>query len=86
MQPDRTQLEVIALELAALAADIETIGAELCADPAVALKHGTSLQAVDAIGQRQRALAELLLADKFDDALGACNLGRVVELFARRSA
>lgn len=86
MQPDRGQLEVIARELAALAADIETLGAELCADPAVVSKHATSLQAVDLIGQRQRALAEMLRAEKFDDALEECNLGRVVELFARRSA
>lgn len=76
----------MAVELTALAADIETIGAELCADPTVAQKHGAVLQAVDAISQRQRALAELLVAEKFADALGACNLGRIVDLFSRQSA
>ncbi|WP_374143649.1 hypothetical protein [Sphingomonas sp.] len=84
MLPDRGQLEVIAAELMALAIDIEAIGADLCANPAVVSAHGASLQSIDFIGQRQRALAELLLAEKFDQALDDCRLDRIVELFAER--
>ncbi|OYY79426.1 MAG: hypothetical protein B7Y43_03165 [Sphingomonas sp. 28-62-20] len=84
MLPDHAQLQVIAFELAALAMDIEAIGAELCANPAVVSAYGTSLQSIDLIGQRQRALAELLVAEKFDDALVDCRLDRIAKLFAER--
>ncbi|OQW74601.1 MAG: hypothetical protein BVN33_08075 [Proteobacteria bacterium ST_bin13] len=84
MPPDQAQLQVIAFELAALAMDIEAIGAELCANPSVVSAYGTSLQSIDLIGQRQRALAELLLAEKFDHALVDCRLDRIAKLFAER--
>jgi len=82
--PDRAQLQVIAFELAALAIDIEAIGEELCANPVVVSAHGTLLQSIDQIGQRQRALAELLFAEKFDHALADCRLDRITQLFAER--
>lgn len=82
MPLDRLQLEIVARELAALAVDIEAIGAELCADAAMATAHSTSLQSIDLIGQRQRALAELLRAENFDHALADCNLSRIVDIFA----
>lgn len=82
MPPDRAQIEIIALEMAALAVDIETIGTTLCNDPAIIMAHGHALQSIDLIGQRQRALAELLLADEFHVALGDCKLGRIAEMFA----
>lgn len=84
MLPDHAQLQVIADELAALAIDIEAIGAELCANPAVVSAYGPSLQSIDLIGQRQRALAELLLAENFDHALVDCRLDRIANLFAER--
>lgn len=86
MPPNHLQLQVIAFELAALAIDIEAIGAELCANPAVVSAYGMSLQSIDMIGQRQRALAELLLAEKFDQALVDCRLDRIAELFVEQSA
>lgn len=86
MQPDRDQLQVVAQELAALAVDIEAIASELCADPAVVAAHGMSLQSIDLIGQRQRALADLLMAADFDGALAECKLDRIAALFARQVA
>jgi hypothetical protein len=79
---DHSQIENVARELAALAIDIEAIGVELCVDAAVAAAHSTSLQSIDLIGQRQRALADLLRAENFDHALADCNLSRIVDLFA----
>ncbi|MBA3878900.1 MULTISPECIES: hypothetical protein [Sphingomonas] len=81
MLPDRAHLEIIARELAAIANDIETIGAQLCSDDAVVSAHATSLQAIDLISQRQMAIARLIVATDFDAALAACTLGRTVELF-----
>jgi len=49
--------------MAELAAEIEALGARLCADPAVVAQHLTELQAIDLIAQKQLHLAELLLAD-----------------------
>lgn len=82
MPLDRAQSEIMALQLAALAVDIEAIGAALCADPSVIAAHGVVLQSVDLIAQRQRALARLLQAENVEEALGDCNLDQVVELFA----
>ncbi len=86
MQPDREQLQVVAFELAALAIDIEAIASELCADPAVVAAHGLSLQSIDLIGQRQRALADLLAATDFNHALAECRLDRIAALFGRQAA
>jgi len=79
--PDRAQLQAIAAELAALAHDIEAVGVDLCADPVVTSAHSVLLQSIDLIGQRQRALAKLLLAEKFDSALDDCKLDRIAGLF-----
>lgn len=81
MLPDRAHLEIVARELAAIANDIETIGAQLCSDNAVVSAHATSLQAIDLISQRQLAIARLIVATDFHAALAECTLGRTVELF-----
>lgn len=81
MLPDRAHLDIVARELAAIANDIETIGAQLCADDAVVAAHGTLLQSIDVISQRQMAIARLVVADDFYAALATCTLGRTVELF-----
>lgn len=49
--------------LADLSQEIEQLGADLCADPAVALHHLEALQAIDLIAQKQRSLAQMLEAD-----------------------
>lgn len=86
MPLDVAQLEIFAQELAALAIDIEAIGSALCADPAVVETHLTSLQSIDLIAQRQRALGGLLLAEDLKKALIDCSLARIADLFHRQSA
>ncbi len=86
MPPDRSQLAIVARELSALAAEIEDVGAGLCADPAVIVAHMTLLQAIDLIGQRQRALADLLRAADFGDAVAACTLSHTAGLFVDQHA
>lgn len=53
----------IALVLDELAEDVEALGARLCTDMDVAMKHMDTLQAIDLIAQKQRSLARLLEAD-----------------------
>lgn len=53
----------IAMVLDELAQDVETLGASLCSDIDVAMRHMDSLQAIDLIAQKQRSLAKLLNAD-----------------------
>lgn len=49
--------------LAELGHEIETLGAELSADPAFAQRHLSALQSIDLIAQQQHAIAALLQAD-----------------------
>lgn len=53
----------IAMVLEELAQEVETLGASLCGDIDVAMRHMDSLQAIDLIAQKQRSLAKLLNAD-----------------------
>jgi len=53
----------IALVLEELAQEAEGLGAALCGDMDVAMRHMESLQAIDLIAQKQRSLAALLNAD-----------------------
>lgn len=53
----------IAMVLEELAQDVEALGASLCGDMDVAMRHMDSLQAIDLIAQKQRSLARLLVAD-----------------------
>lgn len=56
-------LAAAAAILTELAAEVEALGARLCADPGIVAQHITELQAIDLIAQKQLHLAELLLAD-----------------------
>lgn len=53
----------IAMVLEELAQDVEALGASLCGDMDVAMRHMDNLQAIDLIAQKQRSLAKLLVAD-----------------------
>jgi hypothetical protein len=67
-------LECIARVLDALGAEIETLGAKLCADAAIVARHSADLQDIDRIAQYQHALAEVLRANGLDGAIGALRL------------
>ncbi len=53
----------IAVVLEELSHEVEALGATLCVDMDIAMRHIDTLQAIDLIAQKQRSLAALLLAD-----------------------
>jgi len=53
----------IAVVLEELSQDVEALGAALCLDIDIALRHMDALQAIDLIAQKQRSLASLLTSD-----------------------
>jgi len=53
----------IAVVLEELSQEVEALGASLCGDMDIAMRHMDSLQAIDLIAQKQRSLASLLDAD-----------------------
>lgn len=53
----------IAVVLEELSQDVEALGARLCTDMDIAMRHMDALQAIDMIAQKQRSLAALLIAD-----------------------
>ena len=61
--PNQATHRQIALVLEELAQEVEGLGASLCGDIDVAMRHMGSLQAIDLIAQKQRSLASLLNAD-----------------------
>ena len=68
-QPNRAAHRQIALVLEEMSYDVEALGASLCADPEVAMRHSDMLQAIDLIAQKQRSLAALLLAECPEDGI-----------------
>lgn len=54
----------IAIVLEELAEEVEALGASLCCDMDIAMRHMDTLQAIDLIAQKQRSLGSLLLADR----------------------
>lgn len=52
----------IAVVLEELSEEVEALGAALCGDMDIAMKHMDTLQAIDMIAQKQRSLARLLTA------------------------
>lgn len=54
----------IAVVLEELAEEVEALGAALCTDMDIAIKHMDKLQAIDLIAQKQRSLGRLLVADR----------------------
>jgi hypothetical protein len=53
----------IAAVLEELSQEVEALGAALCVDMDIAIRHVDTLQAIDLIAQKQRSLASLLTAD-----------------------
>mgnify|MGYP001186418090 CR=1 FL=1 len=53
----------IAVVLEELAEEVEALGAALCMDMDIAMKHMDKLQAIDLIAQKQRSLGRLLETD-----------------------
>jgi CheY-like chemotaxis protein len=53
----------IAVVLEELSQDVEALGAALCGDMDIAMRHMDTLQAIDLIAQKQRSLASLLTSD-----------------------
>lgn len=73
----KAHLAAVAGILDELAADIELLGAALCADPDLAARHMGPLQAFDLITQKQRALGNLLRADCPVSALASIDLEEI---------
>lgn len=53
----------IALVLEEMSHEVEALGATLCVDMDIAMRHIDTLQAIDLIAQKQRSLAALLTFD-----------------------
>jgi hypothetical protein len=53
----------IAVVLEEMSQEVEALGASLCLDMDIAMRHIDTLQAIDLIAQKQRSLAALLEAD-----------------------
>jgi hypothetical protein len=53
----------IAVVLEELSQEVEALGAALCTDMDIAMRHVDTLQSIDLIAQKQRSLAALLDAD-----------------------
>jgi len=69
----------IADVLIELSGEIEGLGAQLCADPALIVRHLGALQAIDLIAQKQRWLATLLCADCPVSAIGSIGVDALRE-------
>lgn len=54
----------IAIVLEELAEEVEALGASLCTDMDIAMRHMDKLQAIDLIAQKQRSLGSLLVAER----------------------
>jgi hypothetical protein len=63
--------------LAEMAAQVEALGARLCADPNVIARHINELQIIDLIAQKQMHLAQLLTADCPHAAIDAMSVDAV---------
>jgi hypothetical protein len=72
--PAFIDLAAVADVLAELGHEIETLGATLCRDPAIAARHIAELQAIDHIAQKQHALAALIRAECPVSALAVMGL------------
>lgn len=75
-------LQAAADVLAEVSAELEQLGARLCADPAIVQRHMEQLQAIDLIAQKQRSLASVLRAECAANAIDAIG---VEELRSRLS-
>jgi hypothetical protein len=78
---DISTLQTVAQLLRSIGSRTEEVGAQLCADPHLAGKHLTLLQEIDALSQRQMALASLLEASDLGSSLQSCSLEWVQQAF-----
>ena len=69
----------IAEELEKLRHETEALGATLCSDVDVAMRHIGALQSLDRLAQTQLALAKILRADDPSEALAATDLHNLRE-------
>ena len=67
----------VARELELIQSELEDLGAHLCADASLVFAHLTQLQRIDEIAQRQRHLAEILLADDGESAIKSVSLAKL---------
>ena len=58
--PSPQILTILATILRETAGDIELLGAALCADEIVLMRHCAALQSIDVIAQRQNGIAQFL--------------------------
>lgn len=77
--PNPSLLQKIADELENMRAETESLGAMLCGDPDVALRHMSALQGLDLLAQTQLALAKILRADNPEEALANTDLHNLRE-------
>jgi hypothetical protein len=77
-------LSMLAEELDAARAQLESLGMTLCGNPDVARQHMTELQALDYVGQRCASVAAILRSDDMHAASHAATLesitGRLASL------
>lgn len=64
----------LADELENARADLERLGAVLCEDAALTVRHMTALQSLDMIGQKQMAIAAILRATDPESAVASSPL------------
>ncbi|MCC2602483.1 hypothetical protein [Sphingopyxis yananensis] len=77
--PNPSLLQKIADELENMRQETESLGALLCSDPDVALRHMNALQSLDLLAQTQLALAKILRAENPEDALANTDLHNLRE-------
>lgn len=77
--PNPSLLQKIADELENMRQETESLGAMLCSDPDVAMRHMNALQSLDLLGQTQLALAKILRAEDPDQALADTDLHNLRE-------
>lgn len=81
MQHDHNSLRIIADLLRHLGQQTEQIGTILCGDAEFVSQHYTQLQEIDAMSQRQMAIAALLESDNLEQSLRDCRLEWVAAAF-----
>lgn len=77
--PHPKLLHKIAEELEHMRTETESLGAVLCSDPDIAMRHLSALQSLDLLAQTQLALAKILRADDPNEALANTDLHNLRE-------
>lgn len=83
--PSRDLLLAAARTLADLAVDAEILGAELCADPEIVLRHSARLQQIDRLSQSLAHISDVLGANDPEAAVERISLSALrIELEYRQ--